>query len=135
MKTAQTVLTILLLASAVFTNLQAQKVPPPPPPSENPENLIQPPEITDFLKRNPTVDNVHWKSNNRIIIALKNGKTETYDLSKEEIKRNFINKYGAPPTPPPPPPPPPTPPLPPPPQPTPPPPPPPLPPSQKELTD
>lgn len=114
MKKAQTVLTILLLASAIFTKIQAQKIPPPPPSSENLENSHQPQQVTDFLKRNQTVANIHWKSNNKIILALKNGKTKTYDLSKQEIRTDFINKYGIPPTPPPPPPPaPPSPPLPP----------------------
>lgn len=107
MQKAQTVLTILLLASATFTKIQAQKIPPPPPspPSENPENSHQPRQVTDFLKHNQTVANIHWKGNNNIIIALKNGKTETYtyDLSKKEVRTDFINKYGLPPTPPPPP--------------------------------
>jgi cytochrome c-type biogenesis protein CcmH/NrfF len=121
MKKKQIVLSTLLLASAFLTQVQAQNVTALP--KENQENSHPPLQVTKFLKRNQAIDKVHWRSNNLIIITLKNGKRETFDLSNEKVKENFTNKYGTPPTPPPPPPaapPPPPPPLPPPPPPPPP---------------
>jgi len=63
--------------------------------------------IDAFRKRNPDVKQVHWNNQPlKIIIQLKDGTEETYDLSKPESKKRAENKYGklpfAPPPPPPP---------------------------------
>lgn len=61
--------------------------------------------IKDFRKRNPDVKQVHWqRSPFRIIIELKNGTAEVYDLEKAESKNRAIKKYGKLPIAPPPPP-------------------------------
>ncbi len=59
-----------------------------------------------FLERNKDVKSCSWKYNPRmtIIIELKNGTSETYDLSNESSEKRAIDKYGALPIAPPPPP-------------------------------
>jgi hypothetical protein len=60
-----------------------------------------------FLKRNPSTKSIGWKEGgNKVVIRLKSGKTETYDLSSQREREAFIAKYGSLPTAPPPPPPP-----------------------------
>ena len=117
---------MLLLFAASFA--QNQKVPPPPPPVKPSQPVPPPPppkvetvkfkppvlsksakENNAFYKRNPSVANIRWKGNDRVIIKLKKGTIEEYDLNNEEEKKSFTDKYGIPPLPPPPPPP--TPPL------------------------
>jgi hypothetical protein len=102
MKKMHRLLPVLLLASALLTKAQAQNVTPSPP--GNHETSHEPEQITKFLKRNQNIYHVRWRSNSTIIITLNNGKRETFDLSNEEIKKTFLNKYGTPPPPPPPPP-------------------------------
>ena len=59
----------------------------------------QPRRITRFLKEHQSVEDVDWKNNNTsgntVILKLKNGKSETYDLSRKEENEDFIKKYGA----------------------------------------
>lgn len=63
----------------------------------------QPPEdYKEFLKRNPTVNNLHWNLN-EIIIELKSGKIETYNLQDEKNIIGVEKKYGKLPIAPPPP--------------------------------
>jgi TonB-dependent SusC/RagA subfamily outer membrane receptor len=61
----------------------------------------------DFLERNKDVKSCSWKYNPQltIIIQLKNGIAETYDLSNELNEQKAIKKYGTLPIAPPPPPP------------------------------
>ena len=52
-------------------------------------------DIKDFKKRNPSVQNVYWKQNPlRMVVTLKDGTEESYNLSKNESKKRAINKYG-----------------------------------------
>lgn len=74
------------------------------PPKVNLKNFVPPQPLADFLKQNQAVDNVHWKKKDVIILFLKNGDTETYELSKEEARARFRKKYGIAPLAPPPPP-------------------------------
>jgi hypothetical protein len=60
-------------------------------------------DYKEFLKRNPTVRSLGWTKKS-VIVKLKNGKEEQYDLSNEEIRNQAENKYGEFPPPPPPPP-------------------------------
>jgi hypothetical protein len=61
----------------------------------NLENFIPPQELSEFLKQNPTVASVHWKTYTIISVELKDGKKEAYDLSTKERKDRFIAKYRA----------------------------------------
>jgi hypothetical protein len=107
-----------LAASPVFIQLKAQvKDEPPPPP---PPKMIKkdPPKVEivrftnpklnkEFLDRNPSVQNVFWEKNNRVVLEMKEKKKEEkYNLNDEGEKKLFTDKYGTPPPTPPPPPPP-----------------------------
>ena len=60
-----------------------------------------------FLKRNPSTKSIAWKEGgSKVVIRLKSGKTETYDLGSRREREAFTAKYGTLPTAPPPPPPP-----------------------------
>ena len=89
----------------------AVEPPPPPPPVRdfsNEEENILPTYISEkqFLKNNPSVKSVHWKMGaQQMIIKLKNGKTEQYDLSDSNEIAEAQKRYGALPIAPPPPPP------------------------------
>lgn len=102
MNKKKTLLVALLVASAFVTKAQSQqessrlKV--------NQENLNQPSELTNFLKKNPTVANVSWKSPDKIVIRLKNDQVQTYNLGDLQQRQTFESKYGTAPTAPPPPP-------------------------------
>jgi hypothetical protein len=99
----KTLLVALLIALAFVTKAQAQQDSSHP--KGNPESLNQPSELTNFLKKNPTVADVHWQSDNKIIIIRhKNGKVQTYNLGDLQQRKTFENKYGTPPQAPPPPP-------------------------------
>lgn len=64
-----------------------------------------PDDYKSFLKHNPSVKELAWKVNPyRIIVYLRNGKSEIYNLEKPEEKNKAKNKYGEFPYPPPPPP-------------------------------
>ncbi len=99
-----------LIALPIFficeANAQStKKLPPPPPPkplSTMPTKPKDPfKENQVFLKRNPSVGFVKWRSKEQIIIHLKDGKEENYNLKNENEKKIFIEQYGTPPTPPP----------------------------------
>lgn len=112
MKKRPIALIALLFMSNTLINAQSEKqlTPPPPPPKPPKVNLTKfiPPnsETKDFLKKNPSVLNLGWSNAEKIIIQLKDGKTEKYNLEDGNQKKLFVDKYGLPPTPPPPPPPP-----------------------------
>jgi hypothetical protein len=58
-----------------------------------------------FLKRNPEAKSVHWKGDGHIVvIVLKSGKSETYNLADKAQKAAVESKYGNLPAAPPPPP-------------------------------
>lgn len=62
--------------------------------------------VKAFLKNNPQIKQVYWKhSPLRMIVALKDGTEESYDLTSEASKNRAVKKYGKLPVPAPPPPP------------------------------
>lgn len=64
-----------------------------------------PADYRDFLKRNPTVKSVGWMKDEEVIIRLKSGAEERYQLHDELSVKEAEMKYGKlPATPPPPPP-------------------------------
>ncbi|MDB5253216.1 MAG: hypothetical protein JWP27_2385 [Flaviaesturariibacter sp.] len=64
--------------------------------------------MDDFLKRNPSAQGISWtRTGNTVVIRLKSGKTETFNLDDPAQKASLAERYGALPAPPPPPPPPP----------------------------
>lgn len=70
-------------------------------------DTTQPISFEEFKKRNPLVESVSWMSEPyRMIIRLKNGQEETYNLENTADMKKVIRKYGGIPASPPPPPPP-----------------------------
>ena len=58
-----------------------------------------------FLKKNPSVKGIGWKEKGtKVVIRLKSGETETYDLNKVKEKTALTARYGTIPVAPPPPP-------------------------------
>ena len=102
MKKTKTLLAMLLIALTLVTKAQSQKEPSLT--KINQENQNLPKDLTTFLKRNPNISSVSWKSENKINIRFKNGKLQSYNLSDLENRKVFVDKYGTPPSPPPPPP-------------------------------
>jgi len=88
------------LAQAVLPEDQTIKPNQPLPQAEDPE---MPAMYQDFLNRNKNVSKVHWNGS-QIIIQLKSGIKETYDIKDEKSLITAVNKYGTLPLPPPPPP-------------------------------
>ena len=113
-----------LLAGSVLLAQKKEKVTPPPPPAPPSIEIVEPPppppeapvpqlimtkDYAAFLKRNKNVKQVEWKEDEMVTIHLKNGKSEVYDLAKDEDLKKLEGKYGTlpeplPPAPPPPPP-------------------------------
>jgi hypothetical protein len=98
-------------AIAMISSIGAysQKEPPPPPPP--PKIVMKHPgtvTVDEFYKKNPSVSEVYAAENKRIIIELKDGTKQQYNIKNEMEKKNFLDKYGKmrllPPPPPPPPP-------------------------------
>ena len=87
-------LAVLLLSCTVMTKAQSQDKKPQPPKVDL-GNYKAPQELKEFLKENPTVASVRWKTYTIISVELKNGKKEAYDMSTKERKDLFINKYRA----------------------------------------
>ena len=84
---------------------------PPPPPQEAPPappEAPQPPDLPEdyqaFLHQNPTVTSLHWKAKNELVVRLRSGKEERYNLNDEKSRKAAEAKYGQLPTAPPPPP-------------------------------
>ena len=103
-------LVIPLIAGLIFTfNGVAQdaankKEVLPTPPTSSPSALpTSTPSFDDFMKRNPQIKFIAWEKAN-LIIGLKSGKTETYDLENNQSLNLAEKKYGFLPSPPPPPP-------------------------------
>jgi hypothetical protein len=107
-------LSAFVIASMITTNTFSQKeqIPPPPPPPPEPPVFVSiksaVPTITidKFYKNNPSVAKAYTEKDKKIIVELKDGTKEKYNILEEKEKNNFINKYGALPLLPPPPPPP-----------------------------
>ena len=95
-------LPILALASLISTNSYSQKKPPPPPKVSMSKVKPENPGRT-FYKRNPSVEDISWTTNNKVVIRLKTGNKEDYDLNNPQEMKTFQEKYGIPPPPPPPP--------------------------------
>ena len=78
----------------------AQKQPPPPPPPLPPPTvevteLILPTKVTvEFYKRNVSVEHLSLIQENQVLVRLKNGDSESYDLNVKDQKATFIKKYG-----------------------------------------
>ncbi|WP_299984793.1 M56 family metallopeptidase [uncultured Pontibacter sp.] len=51
-------------------------------------------EYAAFYTRNPEVSKVSWKSNNKIVIALKSGAEETYNFGDKQSMAAAEKKYG-----------------------------------------
>ena len=108
-------LSAFVIASMITTNTfsQTEQIPPPPPPPPKPpvSVSIKPggPAITidNFYKNNPFVAKAYAEKDKKIIVELKDGTKEKYNILEEKERNDFINKYGALPLLPPPPPPPP----------------------------
>jgi hypothetical protein len=82
-----------------YGNLYGEIPPPPPPPPPGPPAPPTAPKLPDNVK-SLTINN------DEVIVLLKDGSTEKYDLNNVEEKKTFYKKYGnslAPPPPPPPP--------------------------------
>ena len=112
MKKTLTMLALLLASGSWQANAQSEKeLPPPPPPPPPPAVNMTAPDLPPyssldkFYKTNPSVDKLQ-SLDNKIVIKLKNGKKEEYNLRNETEKNNFLQKYKLIPAPPPPPPPP-----------------------------
>ena len=90
----------------------AAEIDPPPPPPPPPPPAIEVSytgKLNDdykaFLKRNPAVKNLAWTHGNKVIVYLKAGNKETYDLDNDDEVATAEKKYGELPAAPPPPPP------------------------------
>ena len=122
MKKALAVAASLILVIISADAQSEKKEPPPPPPKVIMDEKVkvkkidgeianEPPVITirgekadEFYKRNPSVAGIS-RQENVITIKKKDGKSEKYDMSKNEDAKRFTEKYGVSPIPPPPPPP------------------------------
>ncbi|NEU10396.1 TonB family protein [Flavihumibacter sp. R14] len=72
--------------------------------------IIQPDTVKlskyeEFLKRNSGVQSLEWKSESKVVVVLKNGNKESYDLDNDAELKTAENLYGRFPMSPPPPPP------------------------------
>jgi len=72
--------------------------PPPPPPSPDKD------DHDEFLKRNSCVKSLSWTEKNELIVRLKSGKEEKYNLADDKSVKEAESKYGKLPAAPPPPP-------------------------------
>ena len=108
MKKIKMLAIIAVAIMTLVTKADAQKKPPPPPPKPNSQNINPHVKMDEFLKNNPTVADIYWEKKNLVVVKLKNGKAEKYNVANGDEKKSFVDKYGDVPTflPPPPPPPP-----------------------------
>jgi hypothetical protein len=114
-----------LILVVVSANAQSEKKEPPPPPPKPKDEVVKltPPKIVkdeevpvkapppppkiiiemaeDFYTRNPSVAEIS-RQGNIIILKMKDGTKEKYDMNKKEEDKSFTEKYGASPIPPPP---------------------------------
>jgi len=109
MKRKIAMLTALILVAVVAINAQSEKQKPPPPPKVDIVKFQPPVSVgiasqKEFLKKNPDVSDINWQETKTIILKLKSGKEEKYNLTNEAEKKSFTDKYGKTPIQPPPPP-------------------------------
>ena len=97
----------------VYSQKEPAPPPPPPPPPKPPKFMTKQAgpgaTVDEFYKNNPAVSHIYAAEDKRIMIELRNGTKEEYNVSDETEKKNFLGKYGKLPLLPPPPPPPPKP--------------------------
>ena len=115
-------LTAVLMASGMLMAQQNKKTvptpPPPPPLVEKAEMAVPPPppppmikkvehnEENSFARRNPQVEGLSWTGDgSTVVVHLKNGSEERYNLENKEEAEKARLRYGKFPAPPPPPPP------------------------------
>jgi len=108
-------LAALAIAALTAVNVYSQEEPSPPPPPPRPPKVITKQAgpgatVDEFYKNNPSVSHIYAADDKRIIVKLRSGTKEEYNVNDETEKKNFVNKYGKVPLLPPPPPPPPKPP-------------------------
>jgi hypothetical protein len=109
MKKLTSYLPVFAIAVMSAVTAYSQKEPPPPPPP--PKVIMKHPgavTVKEFYKLNPSVSKVYAIEDKEIMIVLKDGTKEKYDIKNETEKRDFLNKYRKMPLLPPPPPPPPS---------------------------
>ncbi|MFT3947048.1 MAG: hypothetical protein QM763_08760 [Agriterribacter sp.] len=94
-----------LLCTSLMAHAQKEKKTSEQAPDSPQVEAARFPGLKDFLQRNPEVAKVYWKTNDTIVLKMKDKTTRLYDLSNETTKKGFNDKYGDPPVPPPPPPP------------------------------
>ena len=86
-----------------------KKVPPPPPPPKEevkrevkkvemvkftpPIAVIKEKDAEEFYSRNPSVSEIA-RQGNSLLVKLKNGTKEKYNLENEKEKKSFEEKYG-----------------------------------------
>jgi hypothetical protein len=108
MKKIKMLIVIATTVMTFVTKAEAQKKPPPPPPpppiAAN-ENIGVHTTMSEFLKNNPAVKDVYREEKDLMVVELKSGKIEKYDLEDSGEKKSFVDKYGDVPKLPPPPPP------------------------------
>lgn len=108
MKNIKTLTVIAVTAIMFVTKAEAQKQPPPPPPPVPAAATVDAPVKVDvFLKNNPTIKDVYQEKKDLLIVKLKNGTVEKYNMADINEKKKFADKYGdlpavSPPPPPPP---------------------------------
>lgn len=107
--------TVIIIAIAIVfvSEAEAQKQPPPlpPPPPVTVYKATNPPAKNAFLKNNPAATDIYWEKKDLLVVKLKDGKVEKYNIADSGSKQSFVDKFGdVPAFPPPPPPPPPLPP-------------------------
>ncbi|GEO04097.1 hypothetical protein AAE02nite_17610 [Adhaeribacter aerolatus] len=69
-----------------------QNPPPPPPPVISIAQLPEGQKL--FLKRHPQVENLNWKKGGNLLLYLKSGQTEEYNLKTAEGRAKAERKYG-----------------------------------------
>jgi hypothetical protein len=104
MKKLTSYLPVFGIAVMSAVTAYSQKEPPPPPPKVI---LKHPGAVTvkEFYKLNPSVSKVYAVEDKEIMVVMKDGTKEKYDIKNETEKRDFLNKYRKMPLLPPPPPP------------------------------
>lgn len=93
----------------VSANAQTEKKDPPPPPPPNVDlTKFTPPIIIakgekadDFYNRNPSVKEIS-RQGNKIILKLKDGTKQEYNVNNKDEIKGFTDEYGESPLPPPP---------------------------------
>src|ERR1041385_7736610 len=111
-KTLTGLLALLIIGIGVANSQSDKKTKPPPPPPKVNITKFKPPIIIakedkadDFYKRNPSVAEIS-RQGNIIILKMKEGGRQEYNVNKQDEMKSFTDQYGEPPLPPPPPPPP-----------------------------